>query len=59
MVAATLAWRQKAKVDALRLYPDGPSTFALRGFSFFAPDTQNALAERACAQGHCRALAYV
>ena len=38
------------KLDTLPLYPDGPSTFALRGFDFFLPDTQNSVNDRTCAR---------
>ena len=46
MVTAHLAWRQKVKLDALPLFPDGPATFALRGFDFFLPDSQNSVNDR-------------
>jgi len=46
MVAASLAWRDKMKVSELPLYPDGPSTFAVRGFEYLMPDVNNAVDDR-------------
>jgi len=46
MVTASLAWRDKMKVNELPLYPDGPSTFAVRGFEYLMPDVNNAVDDR-------------